>query len=263
MFIACVFYALFTKDTVFVIMYYFCMFEIIGHRGAGVPTPENTIESFAKAYELGCSRVELDVHLTKDLQPVIIHDTIFDKKNEKYVHHFTWQELTTYNSETGKKIPRLSDCFSAFSNTKLHFQVELKGAETEKIVPALVAEFGLTARTRYTSFVHMRVKKALQYHRAAGGLLMCAVPINPVELLDQANADSFHLSWHHIDKRLVKHLHSKGKKLIAWNAVNKEAVFRILLDMGVDGATTDTPKQFLNYLEKYNTGLLNQQRSEV
>ena len=58
------------------------MFEVIGHRGAGILTDENTIESFQKAYELGCPRVELDVHITADGAAVVIHDPFLNKTTD-------------------------------------------------------------------------------------------------------------------------------------------------------------------------------------
>ena len=51
--------------------------EVFGHRGACGYLPENTMESFELAFELGCSAIEFDVVLTKDLIPVIRHDRDF------------------------------------------------------------------------------------------------------------------------------------------------------------------------------------------
>src|SRR5688572_24225222 len=46
----------------------------IGHRGAMGHAPENTIDSFKKALELGCDEVETDVWLTQDGRLLISHD---------------------------------------------------------------------------------------------------------------------------------------------------------------------------------------------
>lgn len=51
--------------------------EVFGHRGACGYLPENTMESFELAFELGCNAIEFDVVLTKDLVPVIRHDRDF------------------------------------------------------------------------------------------------------------------------------------------------------------------------------------------
>src|SRR6266571_3069619 len=46
----------------------------IGHRGAKGHSPENTIESFAKALALGCDEIETDVWLADDGRLLISHD---------------------------------------------------------------------------------------------------------------------------------------------------------------------------------------------
>ena len=53
-------------------------FEIEGHRGARGLVPENTIESFKKAIDLGAHFIELDVVISKDKKVVVSHDTYFN-----------------------------------------------------------------------------------------------------------------------------------------------------------------------------------------
>ena len=53
--------------------------EVIAHRGASGTCPENTIPAFRRAAEVGAHMVELDVQLTRDRQPVVIHDWTLDR----------------------------------------------------------------------------------------------------------------------------------------------------------------------------------------
>ena len=48
---------------------------LVGHRGNCAHAPENTIESFRQAVELGVDALEFDVHLTGDGEVVVIHDS--------------------------------------------------------------------------------------------------------------------------------------------------------------------------------------------
>ncbi|MDD4573702.1 MAG: glycerophosphodiester phosphodiesterase family protein, partial [Sphaerochaeta sp.] len=48
--------------------------KVIAHRGFSGVYPENTMLAFEKAFEAGCTAIELDVHLSKDGSLVIIHD---------------------------------------------------------------------------------------------------------------------------------------------------------------------------------------------
>lgn len=50
------------------------MTKIFAHRGASGYAPENTLEAFALAMEMGADGIELDVQLTKDGEVVVIHD---------------------------------------------------------------------------------------------------------------------------------------------------------------------------------------------
>jgi len=52
---------------------------IIAHRGDSAHRPENTLASFASALEVGARLVELDVRLTRDGTPVILHDATLDR----------------------------------------------------------------------------------------------------------------------------------------------------------------------------------------
>ncbi|MBQ7650714.1 MAG: hypothetical protein IJS15_07125 [Victivallales bacterium] len=45
-----------------------------GHRGNPEAAPENTLESFENAIELGCDFIETDVHLTRDGRLMLCHD---------------------------------------------------------------------------------------------------------------------------------------------------------------------------------------------
>ncbi len=53
---------------------------VFGHRGAmGYAPPENTLPSFRMAIDMGVDGVELDVHMTRDGEVVVIHDFTVDR----------------------------------------------------------------------------------------------------------------------------------------------------------------------------------------
>lgn len=89
---------------------------ILGHRGSKGTAPENTLISFKKALLTGCDGLELDVHLSKDGIPVVIHDETVDRTtNAKgLVSSFTLKELKQMDAGKwfnrtfqGEKIPTL------------------------------------------------------------------------------------------------------------------------------------------------------------
>lgn len=56
---------------------------LVGHRGNAAHAPENTLESFRQAAEIGVDAVELDVHLSADGHVVVIHDPTLDRTTDR------------------------------------------------------------------------------------------------------------------------------------------------------------------------------------
>lgn len=79
------------------------MTKIYGHRGASKVCPENTMAAYIKALELGAEGLEIDVHLTKDGIPVVIHDeTVKRTTNGKgYVKTSAFQKLNCWMRAVG------------------------------------------------------------------------------------------------------------------------------------------------------------------
>ena len=72
----------------------------IGHRGAHLEAPENTLAAFRKAKENGCVGVEFDLDLSKDGVPVIIHDDTVDRTTNGTgrVNDLTFEEIRRLNA---------------------------------------------------------------------------------------------------------------------------------------------------------------------
>lgn len=56
---------------------------VIGHRGAAGLAPENTLAAFRLAAELGVNAIELDIQLTADGAPVVLHDDTLDRTTDR------------------------------------------------------------------------------------------------------------------------------------------------------------------------------------
>ena len=76
------------------------MVNIVGHRGAKAEAPENTIAGFMHAAAIGLDSIELDVHLTRDHQVVVIHDATVDRTTNASgaVADFTAAELAAMDA---------------------------------------------------------------------------------------------------------------------------------------------------------------------
>ena len=73
--------------------------QVFGHRGACGYLPENTMESFELAFELGADAIEFDVVMTRDGVPVIRHDRDLSHTTDIQKHSFLSNMVDELNAE--------------------------------------------------------------------------------------------------------------------------------------------------------------------
>ncbi|MDH5376972.1 MAG: glycerophosphodiester phosphodiesterase family protein [Gammaproteobacteria bacterium] len=112
--------------------------KIVAHRGYAAKFPENTIEAFQAAVDLGVSHIELDVQLSADGQPVIVHDDTLQRTAgiDQSVFELNAAELTQIevgeperfgNRYKGIRLPLLSDLVTLLEkNPHVTAYVEIK-----------------------------------------------------------------------------------------------------------------------------------------
>ncbi|WP_420627499.1 glycerophosphodiester phosphodiesterase [Candidatus Leptofilum sp.] len=102
---------------------------IIGHRGASAEAPENTLAAFVLAQAQGADGIELDVQLSADGWPVVIHDGKLDRTTDGRgrVQDFAVAELQTFDAGQGQPVPTLDEVFVTLGPNFL-YNVELKTA---------------------------------------------------------------------------------------------------------------------------------------
>ena len=89
---------------------------VLGHRGASAYAPENTLAAFNLAFEQGADGIELDVTLTKDRVPVVIHDNQVDRTTDGHgdIRQMTFAEVQQldagckFDQYRGERIPTLA-----------------------------------------------------------------------------------------------------------------------------------------------------------
>ncbi len=75
------------------------MAKVVAHRGYAQICPENTIIAFEHAVAAGAQHVELDVQLTRDHVPVVIHDASLQRTGDRNVDVLssTWAEIAQFS----------------------------------------------------------------------------------------------------------------------------------------------------------------------
>ncbi|XP_050983539.1 glycerophosphoinositol inositolphosphodiesterase GDPD2 [Labeo rohita] len=85
---------------------------LIGHRGAPMLAPENTMMSFRKSIECGVVAFETDVQLSKDMEPFLMHDTgsnfLLRTTDVKTKEEFSGRDGDTHNNFTLKELKTLN-----------------------------------------------------------------------------------------------------------------------------------------------------------
>jgi len=231
-------------------------FRIIAHRGASAAAPENTLAAIAGAADLGARSVELDVMLSADGVPVIIHDTDLARTTNGTgpVAALSYQQLARLDAGSwfgaafaGEGIPSLSDAITLILKRKLALNLEIKPSPGEDRATASRAiELLAGAWTDPAALVLSSASiEALAVARDAApqwrrGLIADIPPPGWRELFAELGCASLHCAASTATPSLIKEIHMAGYRLLAYT-VNRPAAAATLFKNGVDGIFTDDP----------------------
>ena len=179
---------------------------IIAHRGASGYAPENTLEAFRLAMDMGADGFELDVHMSRDGQLVVIHDDTVDRTTNGtgLVKELTLSQLQDLDASNGMeayrgaRIPTLGEVFDLVRDTKHIVNVEVKTDDwfypgIEEACLALAKEKGMEDRVIYSSFNHHTLIKLRELKPDARlGLLFGDIMFKPWEYAKQLPVDYLH-----------------------------------------------------------------------
>lgn len=230
---------------------------ILGHRGASHAAPQNTLKAFRMALEQGADGVELDVHLSRDGVPVIIHDARVDAHTNGHgaVAELTLAELKALDAGEGERIPTLEEVLAALPE---HFiiNIELKsekalGDALERTVAALVRRMGATGRVWYSSFnpFSLRRVRAVEPEVACGFLYDATEPPQFVRRLFQPFTPHEAIHPYHgmITAETIQQAHARGLRVYTWTLDDPDRA-RELAAWGIDGIITNEPDKLLRAL---------------
>lgn len=109
--------------------------KLIGHRGVKDLCPENTLESIAMAFEIGLNFVEIDVKISKDKVPILLHDDTLDRTTNGSglaIDH-DYKDIKKldagkffYKNNTNIFVPKLEDTLNLCINNNGNLNIELK-----------------------------------------------------------------------------------------------------------------------------------------
>lgn len=240
-------------------------FMIIAHRGASRYAPENTLPAFRKALQMGAGGIEFDVHLTRDMQPVIIHDASLKRttNGKGYVYDYPLSELQTLDAGAwfGPKfkktrIPSLQHVLAKISLLKHPplVNIELKNIlfpypGLEQKVLRLIHRYRLGDCCVISSF-NLRSLSAVRKldPKIKLAVLYPAGTETPWNAAERLRATAIHSPYSGTSPELIQKAHEKGFAVVPFTVDNRHAVKR-LFDWKADGVITNDPQAALAAVE--------------
>jgi glycerophosphoryl diester phosphodiesterase len=253
---------------------------VMGHRGCAGEAPENTLASFARALADGAAVLETDVHLTRDGEPVLIHDDEVDRVTDgsgrvadfdlvalqklDAAHHFSRDGGRSHpERDRGHRVPSLREVLAAFPGARFNLELkeDLPGLVEETL--AAVAEAGRCDTTLVTSGDDSLMRRLRA--RLAGADPAPALGASPAEVAGFAisalrggappagpmalQIPTEFAGQPLVTPALVAHAHRHGVQIHVWT-IDEEDEMERLLDLGVDGIVTDFPARMVALLAR-------------
>lgn len=241
---------------------------IVAHRGLSAEEPENTMRSFRRAAEVGCDLIELDVHLSRDGVPVVIHDETLERttNGSGRVADRTWAELRALDAGMGERIPSLDDVVAWAAKDSIGLSVEIKQPTPahalppyERIAERVVALVRTAGRALCIvhSFDHPTVLRMRELWPEAttgvsygGGTL-----VEPLALGSAARASGIHPWWAWVSPDVTRAAHEAGMHVHAWGAAwpPRREEIEALVAAGVDSLDANDPRRLREILDRLPT----------
>ncbi|HKZ05967.1 MAG TPA: glycerophosphodiester phosphodiesterase family protein [Methylomirabilota bacterium] len=227
---------------------------VIAHRGASAVAPEHTIAAFERALELGADGLQLDVHLSRDDQPVVIHDYTLERTTDGAgaVRALTVRELKRLDAGRwfgggfeGQRLQTLQEVLERFRE-RTRFWIELRGGSAlypglEERVVGLLEVYDVLAR----SLVQSDDVGALRMMRSLSrdirlGMLVAYRRFDPVaDLAPGLNAVCPSAAMLGEAERTA--IRAAGRECHVWT-VNEPVLVDRLVEWRADGLITDRPE---------------------
>jgi glycerophosphoryl diester phosphodiesterase len=201
---------------------------LLGHRGARLAAPENTLAAFELALAHGCDGFEFDVRQTRDSRAILCHDPRWLGKT---IARSSYEKLCR-----SAALPLLEEVIGRFAG-RAYLDIELKVPALEQQLTSVLARNINCESLVVSSFlpeVLLAMRRALpdirlgyiadkSSHLSRWKTLPCEIVIAHFKLAKP---------------ELVECVHAAGKQFFVWT-VNERAAMLRFASMGVDAIISD------------------------
>lgn len=251
------------------------------HRGGSKQWPENTLLAFSQAISLGYQHIETDIHLTRDGQIVVFHDSTLERVTNGHgaIRDHTLAELQrldagywfTRDGETypfrgqGLSIPTLAQALALAPEVRFNLEIKPHG-------PGLVHALWQFIRRRDDAdrllVASGHAPTVAAFRRVSGGALATSAGAGEIFRFWSAAKLGLHtrLSLPYdalqvpprqgpltvVEPRFLRCAREVGLHVHVWT-IDEPSEMQRLLDLDVDGLMTDEPQLLLKVLARTNT----------
>lgn len=230
----------------------------IAHRGYPAKYPENTLSSFQAALDYNFTHVELDVHLTKDGVPVVIHDFSVERMTgvKGMVNEFSLDELQLLKIGKDEKIPTLKEVLNLLKG-EINILVELKQAGDlyegleEKVIETIYNTDTLK-QCMIISFDHFSIARIKQLDKDVRvGITSSNSMPYVFPFMEEINGELLGVPFHLMTKEYDNMIREKGIDSGPW-PVNTEEQMNIILEKYPSSLiTTDELEKWAEFYKKH------------
>ncbi len=246
--------------------------DVVAHRGASGYAPENTLQAFLMALAMNAQHIELDVHMSRDGEIVVIHDPQVDRtsngkgavaslsltqlKNLDAGSWFNRSHPRKARAEfTGSRIPTLQGVIDLVRATATGLYIEIKDPELypdtfESKIVSLLKRNKLERKAVLISFNAGSVVKVKELDPTIQtGLLVSSSKMDPVSAASSIGANELAIRHTLLTPGIVRKARSKGLRLSVWT-VNTEMAIQRMIALGVDRIMSNYPDRAMRLLRE-------------
>jgi glycerophosphoryl diester phosphodiesterase len=254
---------------------------VIAHQGGDGVWPGDTMYAFENAVRIGADVLEMDAHITKDGQIVLMHDEKVDRTTDGtgLIEDLTLDQLKQLdaayqwskdNGETfpyrgqGIQVPTLEELFQKFPQMRYVIEIKLTANPIDKPLCELIRKHDMQDKVVIASFHDQAMRNFRETcpevaTSASRGEVTTFVLLGKVFLnglvapryesiqppYDPAESKNIPI----MTKRFIREAHAKNLAVEPWTVDDPE-LMKQYIDWGVDGIMTDRPDLMMDVLKE-------------
>ena len=237
------------------------MIHNIAHRGASAYEPENTLRALGRAISMGATMLEVDIHLSRDGHPVIIHDDDLSRTTNGAgrVRDLTLEQIKQLDAGQGEQVPTLAEVID-LARGRAELYLELKGQHTPAPVVKILHAAAFADQVIVNSFYPCLLQKVKFIDPKIRASMLVRREDRGADFIEWAltiAADYIHPCWvscsptpHELlSPAMIAGIRRRGLGIILWHE-ERPAELRELVKFDVDGICTNRPDLLFTILQE-------------